>query len=488
MIKMPLMKIWNTEVIKNHKFPKMLKKAEIKPIFKKLERYSVKNYRPISILPVVSKVFERIMQKQTNEYVGKYLSRYLCGYRKGYNAQYALTLMVEKWKHCLDNKGHAGAVLMDLSKAFDTLNHELLIAKLGAYGFGKSALAIISDYLHDRWHRTKINVSFSSWLELLTGVPQGSILGPLLFNLYINDFFCQITKTHVCNFADDTSLNSFNKSLEELLLDLEHDSLSAIIWFENDFMKLNEDKCHFLVAANTNEYLWLKVGQTKIWESQREKLLGVTIDKNLDFNTHLTNICKKVSQKVSALSRVSKLLPFHRKRVLFKAFIESQFSYCPLIWMFCSRQLNRKINHIHERVLRMVYDDYISPFKELLRKDNSVSIHHKNIQLVATEMFKILNNISPPFMRELVSEKDKSCTRSQCMFDRPSVNSVYKGENSFRAFGPIVWDQMLPNEYKSCNNLLEFKNKITKWIPKNCVCRLCKNYLPHVGFTTISTN
>ena len=91
-------------------------------------------------------------------------------------------------------------------------------------------------------------------------------------------------------------------------------------------------------------------------------------------------------------------------------------------------------------------------------------------------------------MRELVSEKDKSCTRSQCMFNRPSVNSVYKGENSFRAFGPIVWDQMLPNEYKSCNSLLEFKNKIKKWIPKNCVCRLCKNYLPHVGFTTISTN
>ena len=228
------------------------------------------------------------------------------------------------------------------------------------------------------------------------------------------------------------------------------------------------------------------MGQAKIWESQSEKLLGVTIDRNLHFNNHLANICKKVSQKVFALSRVSKLLPFHRKRVLFNAFIKSQFSYCLLIWMFCSRQLNRKINHIHERALRMVYDDYISSFQELLRKDNSVFIHHRNIQLVTIEMFKILNNISPSFMRELVSEKGKTFTRSKCMFDRPRVNSVYKGENSFRAFGPIVWDQMLPEEYKSYNSLHEFEKNIKNWVPENCVCRLCKNYLAHVGFTSIS--
>ena len=129
---------------------------------------------------------------------------------------------------------------------------------------------------------------------------------------------------------------------------------SAIMWFDNNYLKLNKEKCHFLVSDNLTEHLWIKVGDELICESCEEKLLGVIIDKNLNFNSHLTNLCKKVGQKVSALARVARLLPFHKRRLILKTFIESQFSYCPLVWMFCSRKINRKINYIHERALRLV--------------------------------------------------------------------------------------------------------------------------------------
>ena len=169
-------------------------------------------------------------------------------------------------------------------------------------------------------------------------------------------------------------------------------------------MKLNERKCHFMLAGNTTEVLWAKVGQNLIWESSHEKLLGFTIDKKLNFEKHLSVQCKKVSGTVSALARLTKLLPFDQKRLLLKTFIEPQFSYCPLIWMFCSRQMNKKIDHIHERALRLVYDDYITSFEDLLTKDQSVSSHHRNIQKVASEMFKVKNNMCPEFIKPLFCE------------------------------------------------------------------------------------
>ena len=379
---------------------------------------------------------------------------------------------------------------MDLSKAFDTINHELLIAKLEAYGFSNDALKIILDYLSDRWQRTKVNTSFSSWAELICGVPQGSLLGPVLFNIYLNDLFLQFTNTHVCNFADDTTLSACSLSLEELLRDLENDTLSAIIWFENNYMKLNQDKCHFLASGNVNEHLWVKVGDEMIWESTEEKRLGVTIDKNLDFNSHLTSVCKKAGQKVSALARITRLLLFHRRRDILKSFIESQFSYCPLVWMFCSRKMNRKINHIHERALRLVYNDYSSTFSELLIKDKSVCIHHKNLQQLAIEMYKVKNKLSPPFMQELFTHVGEGGgTRSGGdKFLRPNVDKVNKGEHSLRSFGPllcVMWNTMLPDKLKSCESLENFKENVKSWIPDNCKCTLCKTYIEGVGYVVL---
>ena len=192
------------------------------------------------------------------------MSSFLCGYRKGFNPQHALISPLEKWRMSLYKEGYGGAILLDLSKAFDTLNHDLLVTKLNAYGFDMNALLLINSYLADWWQRIKINSSFSSWTELLSGVLQGYVLGPLLFNIYVNDLFYLIESSDVCNYADDTTLYTCNLSLDSLMSKLENSAQKALDWFGYNYMKLNSDTCHILVCGTKHETMIGSIGNCKI--------------------------------------------------------------------------------------------------------------------------------------------------------------------------------------------------------------------------------
>ena len=470
--------VWNNEVLKDQVFSSALNNADIVPVYKKDDSTLVKNYRPVSLLPIISKVFERIMLNQVTAYMNEYLSPHLCGYRKGFSTQTALTSLIEKWKQILDSKGYGAAVLMDLSKAFDTINHELLIAKLFAYGFSKESLTIILSYLSDRWQHVKINSSFSSWSELLQGVPQGSVLGPLLFNIYLNDLFFALKDVEVCNFADDTTPFVCDLDLGTALTKLEENSAIALTWFEINYMKLNSDKCHLLVSGHHYEEMFVNIGKDIIWESKTVKLLGITIDKELKFDKHINLVCSKANKKLNVLSRMRSFLSGEKRKIIFKSFIESQFKYCPLTWMFCSRKSNDKINRLHERSLRIVYNDFESSYEELLSKSNSYSIHDQNIHRLAIEIYKVANGLSTGDFANLFNFKD------QYAIHIPSVNTELKGKNSIRYFGAIIWNA-IPLNIKKATSLHAFKNSIKSWKP-NCSCRLCKTYLQGVGFVNIT--
>ena len=170
-------------------FPVYLKKAVVIPSHKQFEETDKANYRPVSLLPAISKIYERDMSAQISTYIAENLSPYLFGFRKGHSVEQCLMTMLEAWKRALDRKKCVGAILTDLSKAFDCLKHEHIIAKLEAYGFNHDALTLMYDYLSNRSQRTKVKSAYSSEREIKYGVPQGSILGPLLFNIHLMIYF-----------------------------------------------------------------------------------------------------------------------------------------------------------------------------------------------------------------------------------------------------------------------------------------------------------
>ena len=205
--------------------------------------------------------------------------------------------MLEKWKNTLDKSKHAGAVFMDLSIAFDTINHDLLIAKLETYGFSINALLFMLSYLKKRSQRVRINSSFSTWEEVIAGVPQGSILGPLLFNNFLNDIFYFENRAFTSNYSDDNVLYAFGSNLEEVKQNLSQDLLKLSEWFHENCMILNPEKCHYMSLGKDSEGDLLRFCGEVLEASQIETVLGIQIDNKLNFENHIKSLCSKAFQK-----------------------------------------------------------------------------------------------------------------------------------------------------------------------------------------------
>ena len=215
-------------------------------------------------------------------------------------------------------------------------------------------------------------------------MPQGSVLGPLLFNIDLSDLFIIYENDDIASYADDITPYTCARDTPTVISELQSTSEKLFNWFEKNHLKTNPEKCHLLLSSKSS--IETKIGGVSVKSSQMETLLGVSIDSELNFENHSSNIYSKVSKKRNALRRIAGYITLEKRRILFKAFIESQFKYCPLIWMLHSRTMNIKINRLHEWSLRIVYCDQSSTFEELLEIDKTFSIHHKNIQSLAIEI------------------------------------------------------------------------------------------------------
>ena len=344
--------------IQHSNFSQELKLSEVIPVYKKLDPLQKENYRPASLLPHVSKIFERIIHKQITNYMTDKLAHSITGFRKSHGTQNSLVVMLEKWKRALDKGDYVSALFMDLSKAFDTTNHDLLIAKLKAYGFSKEALKLMKSYLKNRKQKVQINNKFSSEMLSQGWVPQGSIDGPLLFNLFINDLVFFIEHCTLSNYADDNTLSISGEDKELIKSMLSSDFMIVENWFFENYMILNPGKCYFMcIGKNVSDSELLNLNGLNLKNCKEVEVLGITIDRNLNFKGHIKNICRKAGQKLSALLRISSHINTDKKSLLYKSMIKSQFAYCPLVWMLCFRQSNNLINKVHERALKLIYQE-----------------------------------------------------------------------------------------------------------------------------------
>ena len=256
------------------------------------------------------------MGQQHSDFFDKISSALLSAFRKTYSCHSTLLNMIEHFKKSLDNGEYVACLSMDLSKAFDCLPHCLTICKLHSYGVSREACTLIASYLRDRKQRIKLGNSRSEWTELFKGVPQGSILGPLIFNIFLNDIFYFVSKGDLYNYADDNCISVSHQNIDVLSKQLENETRVMVEWFAENSMKVNAEKFQGLILTGrrNNTDVQVSLGDVDIAFVQKIDVLGVCIDGKLNSNEHVRRICSKASAQISALQRLTGLVDYPSKK------------------------------------------------------------------------------------------------------------------------------------------------------------------------------
>ena len=463
-------------------FPNNLKKSELSPLFKAKDSLLSENYRPLSILPAISKVFEKVFNQQLYDYFAHILSDLLSAFRKKYGCQHVLTKLIEDSKRALDNHMHVGLLLLDLSKAFDCLPHRLLLCKLHAYGVSRDACSLLHSYLSSRFQRVKISASRSDWAQMTKGVPQGSILGPMLFNIFINDLIYAVND--VCplyNYADDNTLAFFHSDMEILRTKLEEGSNIALDWFDENHMQTNISKFQSIILRPKGSIsnVTFCISKSILTPVSCVKLLGVKIDDRLSFDDHISSLCLRVSHQINGLRRITKYMTIENRISIYNAFLSANFTYCNTVWHFCSNRSLFMLEKVNKKALRVVLNDYVSTYRDLLDKVSKPTLYVARLKAIAIEAYKCYVNENPQYINSMFDSVDKPYNlRGGSLAEQPKVNTTSSGLNTFTYQAAKIWNS-LPSHYKEASSLFDFKQRILKWPGPDCqcgYCALCRSY------------
>ena len=340
--------------------------------------------------------------------MNQHISNLVSACRKNYSSEHVPIQLLEERTKCLDNNYVVSGVLMDMSKAFDCVSQDLLIAKLEAYGINENLLDYLHSYLSNRKQCVRINNATSDFETIISGVAQGSITGPILFNCFFNDFFYFFEKASVHNFADDNTLSMFEETIKNVIALLETESNTSMEWFQINKMMVNPGKFQAIIIDKKKKCYTietLKIGNKIIKALSSVKPLGVQKDDQLNFNFHISNICRSAANQFIALIRLKRFLAFEEKKTLINNYFCSNFNYFPLVWIFSSAKSLNKVESLQKRALRFLYDSYDSTYESILKVAGKCTMFVNRLRSFCIKIFKTLSNINPAFMNEIFELK-----------------------------------------------------------------------------------